>query len=256
MSHTHAHLIYIVALQPRSKVFHLEKKDNHVAQVWFRPASTRSASDLASRRHAWGGNTGTATLQYSPIISLSPIITSQESLISIQNSWYICAKRHFQTCLNLEYIYIYIFILCKMIAASLKKWGPNTFANADKAFNLSLPLLDLYGCVKIRYDLRMASRCVKLTCETILYSDVGLKAWHSWLSDFCWCANCSKDSCNTSWLQMLQDSAEYSVRQSCQLHFSCFSCRIDKGWRIWNPNVHQARSGTFETEQFEKGWAV
>lgn len=111
MSHTHAHLIYIVALQPRSKVFHLEKKDNHVAQVRFRPASTRSASDLASRRHAWGGNTGTATLQYSPIISLSPIITSQESLISIQNSWYICAKRHFQTCLNLEYIYIYIYIM-------------------------------------------------------------------------------------------------------------------------------------------------
>lgn len=112
--------------------------------------------------------------------------------------------------------------------------------------------MDLYGFVKIRY-LCMASRCVKPRCETILYSDVGLKAWHSWLSDFCWCANCSKDSCNTSWLRMLQDSAEYSVRQSCQLHFSC---RIDKGWRIWNPNVHQARSGTFQKEQFEKGWAV
>ena len=132
--------------------------------------------------------------------------------------------------------------ICKMIVASLKKWGPDTFANADKAFNLSLPHLDVYGFVKIRYDLCMASRCVKLRCETILYSDVGLKAWHSWLSDFCWCTNCSKDSCNTLWLRMLQDSAEYSVPQSCQLHFSC---RIDKGWRIWNPNVHQARSGTF-----------
>lgn len=142
-----------------------------------------------------------------------------------------------------SWIYIYVYI-CKMIATSLKKWGPNTFANAGKAFNLSLPLLDLYGFVKIRYDLGMASRCVKLRCETILYSDVGLKAWHSWLSDFCWCANCSKDSCNTSWLRMLQDSAEYSV------------CRVDKGWRIWNPNVHQARSGTFQKEQFEKGWAV
>ena len=146
------------------------------------------------------------------------------------------------------------WIFCKMIVASWKRNEVQILLPTPTKHSISAYLIwmcmDLY-----RFDMICAWRqdVSSSGVKTILYSDVGLKAWHSWLSDFCWCANCSKDSCNTSWLRMLQDSAEYSVRQSCQLHFSC---RTDKGWRIWNPNVHQARSGTFETEQFEKGWAV